>query len=141
MKSQTRQKTSHDRHCKARSFQIGEHVYVKNFVGSPPWLPAVIIDQMGPVSFRVRLTDGRTHKRHVDHLRIRYSHEESIQPLPVQFNIPSHAPERPVEEVSEHVQPNQEPHQDNAPVEDLTPQDSPVLRRSGRIRRQPDRLY
>ena len=130
-------------YCWAGS-QIGERVYVKNFVGSPPWLPAVIIDQMGPVSFRVRLTDGRTHKRHVDHLRIRYSHEESIQPLPVQFNIPSHAPERPVEEVSEHVdsgQPNQKPHQDNAPVEDPTPQDSPVLRRSGRIRRQPDRLY
>ena len=35
LKSQTRQKTSHDMHCKARSFQIGESVYVKNFVGSP----------------------------------------------------------------------------------------------------------
>jgi len=36
--NQARQKWAHDSHSQARAFQIGDKVYVRNFVGSPTWL-------------------------------------------------------------------------------------------------------
>lgn len=60
-------------HSRARSFQVGERVYVKNFIGNPLWLEGEILDQTGPVS----LSDGRIRKRHVDHIRIRYPKDGS----------------------------------------------------------------
>ena len=38
-KSQERQKRDHDSHARPRSFQVGDPVYVRNFNGSPQWLP------------------------------------------------------------------------------------------------------
>ena len=35
-------------------------------------MEGTILDKTGPVSFRVRLLDGRIWKRHIDHVRIRY---------------------------------------------------------------------
>ena len=42
--SQERQKRVHDKHTRARAFQIGDRVYVQNFVGSPTWLEGTILD-------------------------------------------------------------------------------------------------
>ena len=46
-------------------------VFVYNFLGTPKWLPGVIEQTLGPVSFRVLLQDGRTWRRHMDHIRHR----------------------------------------------------------------------
>ena len=54
--SQSRQKFYHDTHTKARSFQVGEKVYARSFVGSPTWLPATVQDQTGPLLFTVQLS-------------------------------------------------------------------------------------
>ncbi|KAI0240523.1 hypothetical protein LSAT2_008753 [Lamellibrachia satsuma] len=40
-----------------------------NFTGKTKWLHAVIVEQTGLLSFRVRLDDGRVLRRHVDHVR------------------------------------------------------------------------
>ena len=85
--SQERQKASHDTHAKHRSFQVGETVFVREFVGNKSsWSAGVVTEIRGPLSYRVQLDDGRIWQRHVDHVRARDSgmanQEPSIQPLP-----------------------------------------------------------
>ena len=43
--NQARQKYGHDRHSRARVFQAGEQVYVRNFTGAPTWLSGNLLDQ------------------------------------------------------------------------------------------------
>ena len=42
--SQARQSHGHDKHTRARAFQAGDCVYVWNFVGVPTWLEGTILD-------------------------------------------------------------------------------------------------
>ena len=60
---------------RARQLEQGQKVYVKNFGGGPTWLPGVVQDRTGPVSYRVQMEDGREIRRHVDHLRNRQEGE------------------------------------------------------------------
>ena len=71
----TKQSSSLREHGDERSFFCGDAVWSMNFAGTPKWLPGVLETQTGPVSFTVRLPDGRLWKRHVDHLRQRLPHE------------------------------------------------------------------
>ena len=66
---QAEQVTHHDQHAKQRSFQIGQKVMVKNMCPGPDWIPAVIAQQLGPVSFLVDVKSGLRWKRHIDHIR------------------------------------------------------------------------
>ena len=66
---QASQKTYHDRRAKARSFQIGQSVWARNYRDGPDWVPATIVDQLGPLSYLVRLQQGELWRRHIDHLR------------------------------------------------------------------------
>ena len=68
---QAKQKENHDVHSKQRELQVGMSVYVYNNNGHPEWLAGTIEKQTGPVSYVVKLSDGRTWCRHVDHIRIR----------------------------------------------------------------------
>ena len=71
---QERQKQEHDRHAQHRPFCVGEEVYVKNFAANnPKWLRGKIIEQAGPVSFKVEFEDGQIRNRHADHIRKRDS--------------------------------------------------------------------
>ena len=69
--SQMRQKAYHDRRARARSFEAGEQVYARNFAAGSAWLEGVVSCILGPLSYQVDLDDGRTVRRHVDHLRAR----------------------------------------------------------------------
>ena len=42
---------------------------MKSFRDGPCWLPGVIADCLGPVSYLIRMRDGALWRRHVDHLR------------------------------------------------------------------------
>ena len=42
-------------------------------------MEGTILDKTGPLSFRIRLSDGRIWKHRIDHVRIRYP-EDSIAP-------------------------------------------------------------
>ena len=64
---QLQQKVVHDKKAKA---MVGDQVFVKNFSGNRRWLPGEIMKKTGPVSFHVRLEDGRV-RRHQDQIRIR----------------------------------------------------------------------
>ena len=71
-KQQT-QKVNHDKHSRLRTFQIGDNVQIRDFPTGTGWLPGVITKASGPLSFRVRLQDGRTVRRHVDHILLKQS--------------------------------------------------------------------
>ena len=68
---QLKQKVYHDRHAKDRQVNVGDPVYVTNFSSGPCWLPGVVVNKSGPVSFIVKLLDDRTVRRHQDHVRAR----------------------------------------------------------------------
>ena len=44
-------------------------MFVSNFGRGQDWLAGVVESQTRPLSFRVRLEDGRLVKRHMDHVR------------------------------------------------------------------------
>ncbi|XP_037273492.2 uncharacterized protein LOC119165415 [Rhipicephalus microplus] len=43
-----------NRQCRVRDVSVGDHVLARNYRGQPKWVPAVVMAQSGPVSFRVR---------------------------------------------------------------------------------------
>ena len=75
-KAQSRQKEAHDRKAKARSFQIGQKVYVKNHNGAPKWLPGLIKYNPAPLTYVVDIEGGTSLRRHVDHIRARHDGRE-----------------------------------------------------------------
>ena len=69
--AQSSQKMYHDRSSKERNFKIEDPVFVSNFAQGPKWLPGEICKIRGPLSYEVKLNDGRVIRRHVDHIRRR----------------------------------------------------------------------
>nr|XP_043895059.1 uncharacterized protein K02A2.6-like [Solea senegalensis] len=81
---QTSQKAYHDKHAKERNFVAGESIYTKNYGYGPKWVPGLIHDTTGPVSYTVLLGDGKLVRRHVDQLFSRQESELSVlSPEPV----------------------------------------------------------
>ena len=79
LQKQAYDKQRHDTHAAARTFMTGDSAWALNFQGKPKWVPTVIESQLGPLTFTVRLSDGRLWKRHQDHLRERRPDEtESV---------------------------------------------------------------
>ena len=46
-------------------------MFVRNYQQGEQWVPGVIQDRTGPVSFRVKLQDGRVRRCHLDQVRSR----------------------------------------------------------------------
>ena len=67
------QKHYHDQRHSNRNLQVGQTGYLRNFATGPLWLPAVIAQVLGPLSYLCTLRNDRRVKRHVDHLRQRHS--------------------------------------------------------------------
>ena len=61
-----KQKGQHDATAKHRELCVGDYVFVRNYGPGGKWLPGVIERQTGPVSFVVKLTDGRERHCHLD---------------------------------------------------------------------------
>ena len=75
IQKQANDKQRHDAHAAERTFRGGHTVWAMNFQGKPKWIATVVENQLGPLTFVVRLKDGRTWKRHQDHLRERRPNE------------------------------------------------------------------
>ena len=86
IEKQAHDKQRHDTHAAERTFMTGDSAWALNFQRKPKLVPTVIESQLGPLTFTVRLSDGRLWKRHQDHLRERRPDEtESVgaaQPRP-----------------------------------------------------------
>lgn len=74
MHRQQMQKQHHDQHATQRVFDVGDTVYARLYVNNTTkWTPGIVESITGPLSFTVRLRDGRVLHRHVDQLRKRYT--------------------------------------------------------------------
>ena len=80
LEKQAYDKQRHDTNAAERTFMTGDSAWALNSQGKPKWMPTVIENhQLGPLTFTVRLSDGRLWKRHQDHLRERRPDEtESV---------------------------------------------------------------
>ena len=70
-KKQNQHKAQQDTKAKSRVFSVGETVFVKNYGSGRRWLPGTIVQITGPVSYQVKLEDGRLRRCHQDQLRQR----------------------------------------------------------------------
>ena len=68
-KKQMDQKARHDVRAKPRTFNEGDIVFAKNYGSGDRWLAGKVVKVAGPVSFHVKLQDGRIRRYHQDQLR------------------------------------------------------------------------
>lgn len=73
---QLSQKSHHDQRARERAFQPGDTVSVRNF-SENNWMPGVIEKASGPLSYQIKLEDGRIVRRHIDHILARPRTETS----------------------------------------------------------------
>lgn len=66
---QARQKKLHDDRSQDREFFVGQKVMVRNLRPGCDWVPGVIIERSGPVSYVVHTSDQQIWKRHIDQLK------------------------------------------------------------------------
>ena len=77
---QDQQKYQHDRHARQRVIQVGDAVFAKNLSPGPTWVPATVIAQTGPVSFKVEVENSKTvWRHHQDQLRKRYKYSMNME--------------------------------------------------------------
>ncbi len=67
------QKRQHDRHSRVRNLLPGEAVMVRDFRHKNEWIPGIIVNKIGPVSYSIRTNCGTVVRRHVDHVTKRCS--------------------------------------------------------------------
>ena len=67
-KKQQTQKFNHDQRARSRTLQVGDTVNVQNFPTGDGWLPGIIMEENGLLSFQIKLQDGRMVRRHIDHI-------------------------------------------------------------------------
>ena len=68
-KHQSQQKMYHDQRSRHYTFDVNEHVWVRNFRDGPRWKKGVVAACVGPVSYVVRMPTGALWRRHCDHIR------------------------------------------------------------------------
>ena len=69
LEKQAQQKEQHDRRAKSREWHVGQSVMAKNLRPGPNWIPGVIIERAGPLSYVIETEDKQTWRRHVDQLK------------------------------------------------------------------------
>lgn len=115
---QQSQKLYHDKRSKHRPIQVGDNVFVRNFQTGDVWLPGTIIKASGPLSFQIKLEDGRMVRRHIDHLITR-SEPDTNNPDSDWIDMP---------DIDE-----------STPTETTSTTETPPLRRSTRVSVPPKR--
>ena len=152
---QLRQEEGHTTQLRSCRLEPGDPVYARNFSSNSanPWLPGHVTQCEGTRSFRIALPDGRTIRRHLNHLRRRSTARERL----AEFNwdtSPSFPDTERVTEALDSQTPvtsptpsRQEPIDSSDPIPDGDQADQPVptpvsptqRRYPARNRRQPDR--
>ena len=69
VEKQAQQKAVHDRRAQCREFLVGQSVMVRNFRPGQDWVPAIVVERLGPVSYLVETADHQMWRRHLDHLK------------------------------------------------------------------------
>ena len=85
----------HDYHARDHTFDICDPVLCQNYGRGGELLPGHIIVKSGPVSFQIKLNDGRIMKCHHDQIHHRHCAEEPPNKLPevtIPLTIPMNIP-------------------------------------------------
>nr|XP_039263303.1 uncharacterized protein K02A2.6-like [Styela clava] len=144
-----------------RTFHIDDPVFITEVVGSRfKWLPATVTEVMGQMC-RVRLNDGRIFRRHLDHIRHRFSADdvmvrEGNQDFRMSERIPAAIPtgipdvdvgdrnSTPTSTATEETDESQNDRDNVDPVPNFPESSSnsniPYKTRSGRISKPPEKL-
>ena len=84
--SNNMEKNRNDMICRAqnrrmREFSNGQEVFIRNFGVGSRWISGVIVNSSGPLTWLIKLEDGKTVIRHADHIRNRYiqNNDETFQ--------------------------------------------------------------
>ena len=126
---QAAQKRCHDQCSHVREFSAGDRVLVKD---KSDWIPGAIIQRLGPLSYLVKLGDGRTWRRHIELMKLIPESDSSTDfysLLPSPTETPSESAGTSETEQSEDT--NELP--DNPLLE-------PIPRYPSGVRRPPDRF-
>ena len=135
---QEKMKMHHDKHAKFREIAVGDSVLARDHLSRKKWQPGTIVQHPSSHSCRVHLDDGRVWRRHVDDILQNNSHSKTAE-----SGVPSLETATPVvpdpqpailPEISSH------PPDNSAQLETTPASTSPVLRRSSRAHRPPQRL-
>ena len=119
------QKKHHDSHAKYRQLSPGQLVMARDFRSTSKWIPGAIVDRTGPLSYTVKLGNGKIIRRHIDQLRDRST------PLP----------ETSTGTTTQVFEPFQDYHHCELPTQSPPPDPvTPVRRYPQRERRPPDRF-
>ena len=90
---QAQQKVQHDQLAQEREFFVRQLVMAHNMRPGPDWVPAVVIERLGPLTYLVETTDHLLWKRHIDLLRelkvnSQVETPQSTESDPSDLNIP-----------------------------------------------------
>ena len=79
-RKQTDQCNFHEKRAASRYFAEGDRVYTH--CGGPriTWIPGIVQSLTGPLSYLIKLQDGRVVRRYVDHIRARHAYEAKTGP-------------------------------------------------------------
>ena len=130
---QAQQKAAHDQHCSNREFHIGQQVMARNFRQGPLWLPGIISERLGPLTYLVEMDEDRSWKRHVDQLRVRGD-------SPQETSMPTSDTAGPIDEGPELVD-GEVPHEQLSLDSTTTEEPNTGVRYPQRERRPPDRYH
>ncbi|KAL5473006.1 hypothetical protein EMCRGX_G027446 [Ephydatia muelleri] len=101
-KKQFEQKGHYDGAATLRQFVEGQWVLVRNFRKGPKWVPAIVRQKSGPLSYVVQLTPTISWRRHVDQMRVcsdsPYWHETVASSPTDKSGVPTEVEKRPMEE-------------------------------------------
>ena len=87
---QVTQKSLHDQHAWWRCMSIGDSVMVRYFSAGPNWVPGVVAQRLGPLTYLIDIFDGRLWKRHVDHIKkCGKFNNRSVDAAEVEFDVDS----------------------------------------------------
>ena len=53
------------------------NIFIRNFMKWKLWLPGFISEKNCPVSYKIKLAGGRIGSRHQDHIRLRFTEDDT----------------------------------------------------------------
>ena len=149
-KKQFLQKDNHDGAATLRQFMVGQRVMVRNFREGPKWVPAIVKQKSGPVSYVVQISPTISWRRHLDQMHGCSDSpywRETVTPLPTDDSSASSEVEK-TNEISVVDATVEEGERDNevaADNQDVTRAEIPEVKDQGprsypqRVHRPPDR--
>lgn len=128
VENQTSQKSSHDQRARVQEFAEGQSVLARNWRAGSAWIPARVIEKLGPVTYAVETSNHQCWKRHADQLKGRTGSFPSLLPGTDLEEEESHAPVLPTgpasRESNSPTVPMGDPPEEHPPSDDRTEQPS-----------------